>query len=660
MSTMQLAKMARLTPRRALVAALIFFIFVKLVWVMLPVHVMGVPRLGDDALVYLWVGASTVATPKLDQPAIRDIEGIRKNGEATPPALEFARARVTMRTTGVSSSPVAMATGGLLAFELDQKSVFGIVESATAVVLALAIAYLATSLVGPAAAAATLGLLAIAILPNQGLHYLIPGVFVLALSLVLWALVLKRPGRWFFAVPVCVAMLLVHPIGQVYALVAFALVCGKALVERSVAREAVYDVAALMASVILWLAINAATGARQPPTAGIGGISFSTVGINAAGLLGHLWVLVKTQPVLFLLMCAGILRAFAWPRRDLSIFVLVGVLAGVVVSTVIVDIPGYPGELPSRALVALLIVACAVGCQWILEAVALVPRMRMAAAVALAVTVAAQVPQFASLLHANMNSRHQIYDDAVLRKEIAALPKDTVILWMDSDLAMMTALLAGADRLHALPYTMLSGPAALSSAITGSSSTLVATSIPERLNGPSTIGAWSLQKRAYGYGFDLYRSIALYAEAGKALPVFLQLRGASNGEVQVTSGTNIHCQLEAREGAEGWFHIRGCEGAQELKITSSSRSARIAGLSFSQPDASRNWPWGVSGFRLRAEPLKAGEAPELRFDLPYLFGAEAAKTIRERLGSLSLMSDAGGIVWFRVDTSQVRQPSAKN
>lgn len=629
--------------RRWLLLAVALFVGVKLAWALVPAFVMGAPRLGDDALVYLWSGASSVLEPRLERPAIRDIIRFRQVQDSPSPELEFQRARVTMRTTGVTASPVSLLAGALLHAGVNHRLAFALVESAVAIVLALGIAWCLSQVVGGPAAALTLAVLAFAILPNQGLHYLIGSVFALGCGMLLWATVLKHPRRWLLVLVVAWLMLLTHPIGLVYVLVAAALIAGSALLRRRIEMERIPAMLALAAAVPLWMATSAALGVRAPVTAGMGGFSIGAIAANMAGLVSHVKTLALTQPILLALVLAGLVLAFRRRREDPDVFLLAGVLLGVVVSTVVVDIPGYPGELPSRALVALVVACTAAGAAALLRVAG--PSRRRWIAAGLALTILTQLPLFMRYGMDNINSRHQVYDADLLRQEVAALPPTATVVWPDTDLSMMAALLVGADRLRAIPYPMLAGAESLRREAAGVPNLYVATSVPERLSGTSTLWARSLRPRFYGYDFAWYRRVTLRAIGPATLPRFLRLQGP-RADVRVRSDAGRPCELAPAE-VQDWYRIAGCEGEAVLHIESASSRLRLTGLGVARPDPVRPWPWGEAGLHLRAEPRKGGEAPELDFSLAYLLGERTAQAFASALGPLQVVSSRSGIVWLQ-------------
>jgi hypothetical protein len=641
--------------RRWLARAILLFALVKLAWVFVAPLAMGLPRLGDDALVYLWTGVSTVAESRLEQPAIRDIVQLRQDDANAPAALDAARARVAMRTTGVSASPVAFLTGAFLHAGAGHELAFALLEAAIGLWLCAGIAYCLAQLVGRGAAAGSLALLAFAILPNQGLHYLVPSVFVLATALVLWATVLKHPARWPLVLLLALAMLLTHPIGPVYLLVAVALVLGQVLLDRHVTAARAASLGALVAAVPLWLAINAATGVRAPMTTGLGGLSFTAVPANIAGVAGHLKTLILTQPALFALLLIGLGVAARQRRANPDAFLLAGVLTGVVLTTVIVDVPGYPGELPSRALIGLVIVCTGIAAAWGLEASRAMRRRGLWIAGAIGLAWATQLPLFASYGIGNINSRHQIYGGKALRAEISQLPSDAAIVWLDTDVALMAGLLEGADRLRAVPYPMLANPAELRARTAGASAVFLATTPPERLNGMALLRSWSLRPRFYGWGFDQYRNIVLDAAGAAGLPQFLRVEGGDVRALRLTAANGVRCSIQAAAGADaGWYALTGCADQQQLRLESSNPRLRLTGLALRSPAPACAWPWGEAGLHVTAEPRRGGEHSVLPFSYAYLLGESTARAVQSQLGPLSVSSCRSGLIWLQAGATTAK------
>jgi hypothetical protein len=642
--------------RRWLAAAAAMFLAVKLAWVLVPAGVMGVPRLGDDALTYLWSGASSVLEPRLDRPAIHDIIHLRQETETPSHALEHVRARVTMRTTGVTASPIALLAGGLHQAGASHKLAFALVEATIAAFLCYGIAYGVGQISGPGAAAATLAFFAFAILPNQGLHYLVPSVFVLSLALVLWATVLKQPALWLKVLAIAIAMLLAHPIGPVYVLVGIAVLSGKAMLARRLAPAPAKSLAALGASFPLWLAISTWAGVRAPLTGGLGGISLADVPRNVAGLAGHLKTLVLTQPVLSVLLLAGLALAVRQRRVRPDGFLTAGVLVGVVVTTVVVDVPGYPGELPSRAVLALLIVCVGIASKWALESFMLLRRRVLLCAAVIAIAWCTQFPQFLHYGIENINSRHQIYDSVKLRSEIAELPENTTIVWLESDISLMAGLLEGADRLHAVPYSMLAKPEDLRAWTASTSPVMLATSAPERLNGMALIRSRSLRPRFYGFDFHSYSSILIDANKASEMPRFLRLEGGEAMLLRIHAEDGRQCELkQTPSSALQWLRINGCESARRLHIESDDRDLRVTGISLRSSAPGCAWPWGAPSLRLIAASRRGGESNELPFSYDYLLGVQTARVLQTHLGSLALHSCDSGIVWMQAASAYASQ-----
>lgn len=636
---------------------ILLFLIVKLVWVMAPTFSMGIPRLGDDALVYLWKGVSSVHSPKEQLPAIQDVIHLRQLKDSPDAALDFERTRVTMRTTGLTSSPLLIATGGLLSLGINQKMAFALMELITSIVLALSIAISVSRLLGKESATLVLILLTFAILPNQGIHYLIPSVFALSLALLLWTSVLKHERAWLTQSLLAVLMLLTHPIGPVYILIALALVLGRVVFNRQITQTALTSVVVLSFSVLLWLGINWLVGTKDPATSGMGGVSLVTVGENLTGLAKVLMQLFSMQAVLGFLLLLGLGVTAIAPGKDPDSRLLITVLLAAFITTVIIDIPGYPGDLPSRILVALVVFSVGVAIKWLLEKLRQFKVTPQWGILVLAVCIASQLPFFVTYFYHNLNMRHQLLDENVLRAELKALPKNATIAWADTDTLMMAALLEGAGRYHFIPLPMVEGTPALRSEMNKAESLYIAAAFPERLNGLSILGWRSLEPRYYGYGFEAYRRVTLLFEAGVMGDFFLRVSGGRADELQLSAdGQERMCNVEnmvVNGDDELWVKVSDCGRSHAIHIESTNTALQITGLSLAEPSGKIRWPWGANGLTLKGEPRNPARGGiEVKFDFPYLFGESVAKELSRNIEHMVPLSDISGVVWLRVNAAK--------
>src|SRR3546814_10825859 len=128
------------------------FLIVKVVWAVAPTQIMGLPRLGDDALVYVWSGANSAFASLSDSHAVRAIERLYGSSDPLRQDEQFELDRVSMRVIGSEPSPWWALTGGLISLGLSPTAVFAVLEVLPADTLAVGIDWLLSGLYGPAAA----------------------------------------------------------------------------------------------------------------------------------------------------------------------------------------------------------------------------------------------------------------------------------------------------------------------------------------------------------------------------------------------------------------------------------------------------------------------------------------------------------------------------
>ncbi len=109
---------------------------------------------------------------------------------------------------------------------LDLTTAFKVVWSLGPLIFGLALAYFLTSLFGAAAAGLALILLAFKVFPDSGLHCVVPSNLAMALAVLIWGRLVKRQGQapWTLALG-SLALVLMHPIGAIYAVMSVVLAC---------------------------------------------------------------------------------------------------------------------------------------------------------------------------------------------------------------------------------------------------------------------------------------------------------------------------------------------------------------------------------------------------------------------------------------------------
>lgn len=639
-----------LTERRFLVLACVFFLAVKCLWILLPIQAMGIPRLGDDGLVYLWTGVSTVIEPKMDTPAVQDIIALRQLTESNDASLDFLRARTTMRVTYVTASPFAMITGALVHSGLPPAFAFAGAELIVAVALAVGIAGLGAVLFGSAASAAALAVLAFCVLPQQGLHYLVPGVLALSLSLIILKELCKARPRGGVVFAASAVLMLTHAIGLVYLCIcfAFALLLPLARQKKMVPEwkaPAFIVLGGLAATVAARLA-----GARAPETSGTGALSVDGIMQNLSAAAGFVGQSMANQPVIWCLGCIGFVLLAR--ERRLEPVLLLGLFLAVFGVASLYDINGYPGELASRILVPVVILLAFAAGHVAVCAYRAGRWMLIGVAALFGLQTAMQAHVTWRLLADNMNSRAEILDPAAIRTDLAALPEDATILWTDPDISMMAAFLEGAARFHALPYPMIERSPMRDALIARAMPGFIAAAIPKGLNTSARNGSSRLSERRYGVNFEDFQSanIRLYGDAPDR--IYLRLsRVADEAGMQISAadgGEACRLQWDGVQSLQGgiWvgLHLENCSAGTVITIRPQQSDVALLGFSFAQPRARINWPWGTQAL-LTAQARDPGRADAaFQFNWQSLLGSYLAENANPLV-----LSDDSGIVWLKTN-----------
>lgn len=640
---------------RLLALACVFFFLCKALWVLLPIQAMGLPRLGDDSLVYLWTGSSTVLDPKLESPAVRDIIALRQLDDGNDATLDFLRARTTMRMTYVAASPFAMLTGLLLEFGLSHKVAFAGAELIVAFVLAAGISTLGSALFGPAAAAVALITLSVALLPLQGLHYLIPGVLALALASLLLAEICRPRPRGLVLGMITLMLGLTHTIGVVYIALALAFALLLPMVRQRALVVSWATLTPVLLASILAFAFIKLTGGQSPATSGTGTLSLVDIPKNLGAAMGYVGQSIYSQPVTWALGCLGIL--FAARARRVEPFVLLFLLLALFLVASLFDINGYPGDLNARVLVPIMIVLACAGGYALTRARRVGISLFAVGVLLLGGQTIFQAQATWLLLIDNMNSRAEIYDEDAIRDDLAALPADASILWTEPDISMMAAFLEGATRFHALPYPMIERSPERDLLIMNASPGYIAAPIPKALNTSARAGSANFSPRRYGVSFADFKSLQIQMRGTVSEQIYLRFSHAPEQNVRLSAQDSSDiCKLSVGRirvfQGNSWLPVdlSGCSPQMVLSVASDSHDIALLGLSFQTPSPRVNWPWGSTA--LVTAEARTGANAAFALDWTSLIGSSLAQDTNPRV-----LSDESGIVWLKTDMiPRLRRP----
>ena len=342
---------------RIFILGIIIYLVAQGILVNYPLWTRSLPPEPDDAYVYL------SKAPQMEQcflqgcPALRDLREQVNVKEPYGPAWEAARARIfTLTVYHPLQTVVLIAVHHLgLSWELSYK----IAWSAGSLLFLIGIAWLLHALFGPGAAGLGLFLLAFQVFANQGLHYVVPSNLALGIGLIVWARILSKKGKaaWCLLLG-SVAMVAMHPVGRIYAIIAILLhlTAGESP-WRGRTLLAALGGAAVVAAAFLLPHLIAHPDLIRPAEPIPDGFTYLKYAHDTfrelTGNLYRLFVGVAGLPVFLFTLVAG-----AWllpPERKRAVGRMVLILGFFLIISLFYVMPHFPGDVFRRLWIAMAI-----------------------------------------------------------------------------------------------------------------------------------------------------------------------------------------------------------------------------------------------------------------------------------------------------------------
>jgi hypothetical protein len=187
-----------------------------------PLWTRALPPEPDDSVSYILKTREMAECPKQNCPALQDLrEQLTAPGQTkeTLALRSLAGSRIFPQYHPLFSALLL----NVQKFGVDVETAYKIVWSVSPVFFGLAFAYLLVTLFGPTVAGGTLFLLAFKVFPETGLGRVVPSNIAMAIAVALWARIIARRGDapWSIVI-VTVALVSMHPIGRIYAVMAAA------------------------------------------------------------------------------------------------------------------------------------------------------------------------------------------------------------------------------------------------------------------------------------------------------------------------------------------------------------------------------------------------------------------------------------------------------
>jgi hypothetical protein len=649
-------------------AATALFICAKLIIIFLPLNALGMPRLGDDSLEYLWGAKQVLYGYDMSAPALSDIGMQAGLDDGADKERQWWRARVGVKTLGSHSPLYDAMNAAILATGLPLKWAFAVSEAFIAVAMGLGVAMFLNVVFGAPAAALGVVLLGFAMLPSQGMQQFIASTLAMSAALMLWAYMLRARDRVNPAVVLAAgaALLAIHPMAPIYlfiGVIAHLLTIGPSpawwrrnVVVTTAGLGVLVIAAQILPSYVTFLGLNAATAQGGFDT-GAGLIA----NVNSAGFY---LVTLGAKYVPGILVVA-LIAPFVAGREAIVRRPLIPVLAGLGVASVVslfFYVPVFPAEVFSRLIVPLTVVFA--GIAGVGLAAAMTPARPLAsragAGLAVLAVVAILVGPWYDGIAKDLRYRPHIIDETALAAQLGLLPDGTTIFYLESDVTLNASLLAGGDRHGALVAHMLHATPSLIPLVKARKPVLAAVPLPKALNMAHAQGSLSLSARRNGFDFRYSSKLLIAATARPMARLYLWVTNPGGDSLTLRVHENPASrnpvkggrEIPISAGHEGWVRIDSGERTlRRVLVELPERTGWIEGISPGLPEEHIRWPWNAGlGVAYLGRGAAEGEFKPVPFSIRGLFrGAGVsqylplARLIRRRN---PVLWDATGIVFL--------------
>lgn len=658
-----------------LIFGLLFFVSVKAFFIVSQTTVMGMPRLGDDALTHLWrarqideIGVSAALRGDLAAASrgTKDIAAFCQPNLTTPPREQAQCERIAdnIAVADVKAGS-SIILNGIMKLGLPLNWSYAVYELFIMTVIAASFGFFLCRLFGPTPAGIGLILLSfMTLMPPQGLHQFIPSTLTIGLSLALWGALIGRPSisRYIAAAIGFLILSRIHPVALVFA-------GGTAVLAfhafRTRLTPKVVVVTALVAIAILGVFVMVNDVIRDILQETLSGNLFDKLNENVKSLPASLRRVATSNWAI----CGAFILGMVFYWRTVKGWIaatgaaLLMLLVAALFYSTNFFVFKIPLDLFSRIFVAFAVFACGLIGVFLLKTGNRVGRWSWAVVAAgiVLLPLPSYFPWSNSILE-NINGRREVIDEALLRKAAANIDRDATLAYGALGVAPMALFLAGAADRGAIPMKGMA-PDALRRALDERRPAAIVFPNFHILNSLAMARSSSFDKRRYGFATVIVDTLAISNQRDDIRTLFLRVENENSFPVSIGPITYLADDLQQHTlpnilvpgGAKDWILIEmgHLPPGRAVIVSLNEPGLWIRGIALNQPPRSGvDWPWdseAVVRWHLRGRPQEA--VTGVAFTVPELFrywispGADMIPLPQQG----RVVSDESGIVFIATD-----------
>lgn len=636
-------------PSRGLMIGLAFFVLIKLIAISFGLGSKEGPRLGDDSYVYLYYGELAGDLPlQMSGPSsLRDMVNLDTLAKADERS-RFLVHRALMRTTQSSRLFTLWPIKLLPVEQLSFYQTFWIYELSVLAIITVGLGILASNLPSVSRLWLSLPLIALVILPGQGLHFFIPSTTALGFGMAIWGLVLNRRAYPVLLCLFAIGALSAHQIGLAHVAIGIGLAMTTWLNgTRTLPSSLIKAAALILATVAFGLII------RSMPVDAALVFDFTRFGLaplieNISGFPNYFQRFAQRDMLSAALAVVGLVllakRKTSWSYRiiphDPLTLLAFGLIAMIVLSSLYI-IDGYAAEVPFRFVTILFILGILTLCHmwsWPVN-----PRYRRWTMV---VVIAAAALSSLNYAIENRDKRWPELDRQVIARHIEAVPDDAPILYLDQDFTLMAGFLTGGiDHPAYVPALLALDPERSTATLAEAPPAAAVGLLPRGLRTRANL-RWSLTSPAR-YGFDMSSTARLTIWTKVKIDrLSVQWDGAEPPKAEIEGGPSCN----VIDVGDDRFDI----GADCLAVLPAGKiimrgEGFISGLAANDQPDKLMWPWDgpltvlfYPGTSYIWKPNWFETSFSMQEIANRTHGWDAALTLEDMVPT----SDEGGVIWL--------------
>ncbi len=612
---------------------------------------MNGPRLGDDAYVYLWYSLSSIFNDLGSSPALTSLEQFAASvpQQDIPAEARDNFYRILLRTGNIAQNYIHMFLGLIMPASWSFYALFWFQEFFIVIVMSAGLYTLFRTQTELRGTGFLLVLLALAILPGQGIHFFIPSTLALSFGMIVWGLVLSRNAHPILLFLIGFAALLSHPVGIVHAGLGGLLVIVRFLQAKIEIKRAMLEASALLIALAALVIFRVLYSQDNSGSTALVTYGFHNIGFNFSGWLNNLYVFFKRDTPGLIIVLIGLIGFLKIFRLKSALSVIATILAACIFVTSLHGIDGYPSEAMIRITVPLIFILFMH--VYMNEKIDVAPealsKLQTRTGVFYAIFLIAMAANTYSHALSNRETRWPQIDRAILSEQIASLPSDAHLLFLEEDIALQSSLLAGSYAYKTSTISLLNGNTELGFKwLNDNPPSHAVALVPGDLT-PRR----KLEKPIFSYtapGFDLRHGGNVELQGFTVSNALLRFSVDASEFKVVQDG--VVCNLESVTDTE-WYQVSGdCTGRPVnpdtvLEITG---EGIVTGIQEELPSSDIHWPWGSSikyslnsGSRLGQEY----ETIESGFSFDYLI-EDYMKSPYSETYVWKVLSDHSGVVFL--------------